>query len=146
MAPIIEEKLSFVEHITAIASNIIGSWWMIIFQTIAIGTWFYLNIAHNSPTGRFDNERYDTLRLMLGFQSVYTAPLILMAQRRIGAQDRKVLHGIADDEKHAMEIRLQAMERRIRLEEKIDRLILAQLGASVISQPTSETPSTSTTT
>lgn len=142
MAPIIEEKLSFVEHITAIASNIIGSWWMIIFQTIAIGTWFYLNIAHNSPTGRFDNERYDTLRLMLGFQSVYTAPLILMAQRRIGAQDRKVLHGIADDEKYAMEIRLQAMERRIRLEEKIDRLLLAQLTAQA---PTSETPSTSTT-
>jgi len=142
MAPIIEEKLSFVEHITAIASNIIGSWWMIVFQTIAIGMWFYLNVAHNSPTGRFDNERYDTLRLMLGFQSVYTAPLILMAQRRIGAQDRKVLHGIADDEKYAMEIRLQAMERRIRLEEKIDRLLLAQLTAQA---PTSETPSTSTT-
>lgn len=139
----VEDKLSFVEHITAVASNIIGSWWMIVFQTFAIGTWFFLNVSSHSPTGRFDNERYDILRLMLGFQSVYTAPLILMAQRRIGAQDRKVLHGIADDEKHAMEIRLQAMERRIRLEEKIDRLLLAQLTAQA---PTSETPSTSTTT
>jgi len=119
-----EDRLTFIERITVIASNIIGSWWMILAQSIMIGLWFYLNISPSSPTGKFDNERYDMLRLVLGFQSVYTAPLILMAQRRIGAQDRKVLHGIADDEKQAMEFRLRAMERRIRLEEKIDRLLM----------------------
>jgi len=121
-----DDHPTFAHRCAGIASDIIGSWWMILFQTIAIGTWFYLNMAPGSPTGRFDNERYDTLRLVLGFQSVYTAPLILMAQRRIGAQDRKVLHGIAGDEKHAMELRIQAMERRIRLEEKIDKLLEAK--------------------
>lgn len=110
-------------HITTIASNIIGSWWMITLQTVIIGTWFCLNLLPNSPTGRFDNDRFDTLRLLLGLQSVYTAPLILMAQRRAVAKDRKVLHDIDGLEQRAMGIRLDAMERRIRLEEKIDRLL-----------------------
>ena len=110
-----------------LASNIIGSWWMIVLQTLVISVWFGLNLVPGSPTGRFDNEHFDTLRLILGFQSVYTLPLILMAQRRVGASDRKVLHEIDEYERQAAAARLQAVERRIRLEEKIDRL-LAQKG------------------
>ena len=126
-----EEKLTFAQRITAIASNIIGSWWMIAAQTIVISAWFYLNLVPNPLTGRFDNERFDTLRLLLGFQSVYTAPLILMAQRRVGAQDRKVLHEIDASERQATLLRIEAMERRIRLEEKIDRLLaVSEHGAS----------------
>lgn len=121
------EEESFLARVTAVASNIIGSWWMIVLQTFAIATWFWLNTSSHSPTGRFDNERYDTLRLMLALQSVYTAPLILMAQRRVGARDRKVLHEIDESERKAAHLRLDAMERRIRLEEKVDRL-LAQRG------------------
>src|SRR5271166_984993 len=89
------------DRVTTFASDIIGSWWMIGFQTLAILTWFWLNMSAHSPTGRFDNERYDTLRLVLGFQSVYTAPLILMAQRRVGARDRKVLDEIDEYERAA---------------------------------------------
>lgn len=110
-------------RITLFASNVIGSWWMIVIQTIAISAWFYLNLMPGSPTGRFDNERFDTLRLLLALQSVYTAPLILMAQRRVAGKDRKVLYEIADDERKAMEIRLDAADRRVRLEEKVDRLL-----------------------
>lgn len=113
----------FLSRITLFASNVIGSWWMITIQTVAIGAWFYLNLIPSSPTGRFDNERFDTLRLLLALQSVYTAPLILMAQRRVAGKDRKVLYEIADDEKQAMHIRRDAMERRVRLEEKVDKLL-----------------------
>jgi uncharacterized membrane protein len=113
----------FFSHVTTVASGVIGSWWMIVAQTIAISAWFWLNLSHNSPTGRFDNERFDTLRLLLGFQSVYTAPLILMAQRRVGARDRKVFNEVNEFERQAMELRWRAEERRIRLEEKIDRLL-----------------------
>jgi uncharacterized membrane protein len=119
----VAEHEGFFSRITTVASGVIGSWWMILAQTVCIAAWFWLNLAHCSPTGRFDNERFDTLRLLLGFQSVYTAPLILMAQRRVGAKDRKVLHEVHDHELQAMELRLRAEERRIRLEEKVDKLL-----------------------
>lgn len=106
----------FFTRVTTIASNIIGSWGMIVGQTILVGIWFCLNLVPDSPTGKFDNSRFDTLRLLLALQSVYTAPLILMAQRRTGAKDRAVLHEVNDASR-------EAMERRNRLEEKIDRLL-----------------------
>lgn len=92
-------------------------------QTVIITAWFLLNLLPSSPTGHFDNVRFDTLRLLLALQSVYTAPLILMSQRRVAGRDRKVLYEIADDERAAMDLRKEAMERRIRLEEKVDRLL-----------------------
>lgn len=126
-APAPEEKEDFLTRITIFASNVIGSWWMIALQTVVIGVWFYLNLMPDSPTGRFDNEHFDTLRLLLALQSVYTAPLILMAQRRVAGKDRKVLYELADDERLAMDLRRDAQLRRIRLEEKVDRL-LAKMG------------------
>lgn len=127
MAPSPDEKEDFLAQITTFASNVIGSWWMIGIQTVAIGVWFLLNLLPESPTGHFDNSRFDTLRLLLALQSVYTAPLILMAQRKVAGKDRKVLYEIADEEHKAMDIRRDAMERRIRLEEKVDKL-LAKMG------------------
>jgi uncharacterized membrane protein len=111
------------DRITSHASNVIGSWWMIVLQTLVVATWFCLNLIPSSPTGRFDNQHFDTLRLLLALQSVYTAPLILMAQRRVGAKDRQVLLEIDRAERQAAEGRLRALERRDRLEEKIDRLL-----------------------
>lgn len=122
-----EEKETFLEQITTFASDVIGSWWMIGLQTVVISAWLALNLMPDSPTGKFDNERFDTLRLLLAFQSIYITPLLLMSQRRSRRADRKVLDEIADDEHEAMVIRHEAQERRIRLEEKVDKL-LARLG------------------
>lgn len=122
MRAIEDERLGLGARITTFASNIIGSWWMIALQTVSIGLWFGLNIVSNPWVSRWDNDKFDLLRLALNLQSVYTAPLILMAQRRIGAKDRKVLYEIADDERQASLLRAEAQGRRIRLEEKVDRL------------------------
>lgn len=127
MAPLHEEKEDLLSRITTFASNVIGSWWMITLQTLIIASWLGLNLMPDSPTGKFDNERFDTLRLLLALQSVYTTPLILMAQRRVVGRDRKVLYELADDEREAMEIRREAQLRRVRLEEKVDKL-LAKMG------------------
>lgn len=128
MAPLHEEeKEDLLSRITTFASNVIGSWWMITLQTLIIASWLGLNLMPDSPTGKFDNESFDTLRLLLALQSVYTTPLILMAQRRVVGRDRKVLYELADDEREAMEIRREAQLRRVRLEEKVDKL-LAKMG------------------
>ena len=111
-----DEKLSIIQRVTDVASDIIGSWWMIVAQTVGIAGWFLLNLTPHSPTGHFDDKTFDLLRLLLAFQSAYTAPLILMAQRRIARKDRRVLYEIDAAER-------EAMERRKRLEEKVDALI-----------------------
>lgn len=122
-----EQKETFLTHITTIASNIIGSWWMIVIQTIVIAGWVFLNLCPHSFVQRFDTEKLDWLRFLLSLQSLYASPLILMASRRTAKRDRKVLYHLDNQEHHAMELRVQAMERRIRLEEKVDKL-LAKLG------------------
>ena len=124
-----DEKLSIAQRFTDFASDVIGSWWMIAAQTLAILTWFFLNLWPDSPTGHFDDRTFDLLRLLLAFQSAYTAPLILMAQRRQARKDRKVLYEIDGREREAATIRKDAQERRARLEEKVDRL-LDRLGES----------------
>jgi len=118
---------NFFTRITDIASNIIGSWWMIISQTIVIGLWVFLNVSPLSPVEQFDTDKLDWLRMLLSLQSLYAAPLILMASRRSAKKDRAVLYELDAHERHAMELRIQAMERRIRLEEKVDRLLLQKL-------------------
>ena len=75
----------------------------------------------------FDSAKLDWLRFLLSLQSLYASPLILMASRRAAKKDRAVLHDLDEQEHHAMDLRMQAMERRIRLEEKVDRL-LAKMG------------------
>ena len=124
-----DDERAFFVRITTFASNVIGSWWMIIGQTIVISLWVFLNLSSHSPVVRFDTEKLDWLRFLLSLQSLYAAPLILMASRRTAKKDRAVLYEVDAHERAATEIRLQAMERRVRLEEKIDRL-LAQLGSS----------------
>jgi len=121
------DEEDFLVRITSFASNIIGSWWMIGAQTIVIGLWVFLNVSSLSPVSRFDTEKLDWLRFLLSLQSLYASPLILMASRRVAKKDRAVLYELDMQEHAAMELRMQAMERRIRLEEKVDRL-LARMG------------------
>lgn len=124
-----DDERAFFVRITTFASNVIGSWWMIVGQTIVIGLWVFLNLSSHSPVARFDTEKLDWLRFLLSLQSLYAAPLILMASRRTAKKDRAVLYDVNEHERAATELRLQAMERRVRLEEKVDRL-LARLGSS----------------
>lgn len=119
VAPTSEEKPDFLERITTFASNVIGSWWMICAQTVGIIIW----VIVDRYFWNFDTPKLDWLRLTLTFQSLYASPLILMASRRAAKRDRKVLHDLDEHEHKAMELRLEAMERRIRLEEKVDKLL-----------------------
>jgi uncharacterized membrane protein len=129
MAASDDDERAFFVRITTFASNVIGSWWMIIGQTIVIGAWVFLNLSSYSPVARWDSEKLDWLRFLLSLQSLYAAPLILMASRRTAKKDRGVLYEVEAHERRATEVRLQAMERRVRLEEKVDRM-LARLGNS----------------
>lgn len=124
MATFDDDETAFFVRITTFASNVIGSWWMIVGQTIVIGLWIFLNLSSQSPIVPFDTDKLDWLRFLLSLQSLYASPLILMASRRIAKKDRAVLYEVDAHERAANEIRLQAMERRVRLEEKVDRLLL----------------------
>lgn len=96
-----------------IIARLVGSWKFIIFQTIMLLTWVYLNATHFF---NWDNYPFILMNLLLSLQAAYTAPMILMSQNRQNEKDRKMLH---DD------YRLdRSSNRKIkRIENKLDRII-----------------------
>ncbi|WP_413736997.1 DUF1003 domain-containing protein [Sodalis sp. RH21] len=70
------------DRITAI----IGTWTFIIIQSIIIAAW----CGYNLTVGKsgFDPYPFILLNLFLSFQAAYTAPAIMMSQKREGEVDR----------------------------------------------------------
>ncbi len=84
-------------------TEILGSWTFIIFQSVFLTIWIFLNIA--AWKNKWDPYPFVFLNLMLSFQAAYAAPIILMSQRRAGDRDRKKMElDFATDKKTKEEI------------------------------------------
>lgn len=97
----------------AVASTV-GSWTFILIQSFILAVWIVLN-----GTGYLGWDVYPFILLNLGlsFQAAYTAPFILMSQKRQASIDRATLE--ADLEANVEELaKLDRIE--IRLSEHID--------------------------
>jgi len=70
------------DQVTAVA----GSWRFIIIQSVILVFWIAANVM--GWLGAWDPYPFILLNLMLSFQAAYTAPIILMSQNRMAAQDR----------------------------------------------------------
>jgi uncharacterized membrane protein len=66
-------------------TNFVGSWKFVIFQTLFIIAWVFLNYF---GILKLDPYPFLFLTLFLSFQAAYTAPFILMSQKKLGEQDR----------------------------------------------------------
>jgi uncharacterized membrane protein len=66
----------------------LGSWTFIVVQSIFIVFWVTSNtlIWHRA----FDPYPFILLNLMLSFQAAYSAPIIMISQNRLAAQDRYI--------------------------------------------------------
>lgn len=98
-------------------ARLVGSWKFIIFQTLVLAGWVYLNVIHLL---RWDSYPFILMNLFLSLQAAYTAPMILMAQNRQNEKDRQILHDdflLDGDSNQRLKI----------LEEKLDILITKQL-------------------
>jgi len=68
-----------------VITNFMGSWKFILFQTGFIAFWVSFNYLGIT---KIDPYPFPILTLFLSFQAVYTAPFILMSQKKLGEQDR----------------------------------------------------------
>ena len=92
---------------------LVGSWRFIIFQSVVLLVWVYLNMK---GVVKFDPYPFILLNLVLSLQAAYTAPMILMAQNRQNEKDRKALYG-------DYELDYESHERLKLIEEKLDKLL-----------------------
>ena len=78
--------LTLGERIADLVAAVTGSWTFIVAQTLVLGLW----IAINAYGGKsWDPYPFILLNLVLSFQAAYAAPIIMMAQNRQAAIDRR---------------------------------------------------------
>jgi len=69
-----------------IVTGFVGSWWFIVFQTIVIGAWTYINLYHlENPV---DPYPFVFLNLLIAVETAYISPLIMMSQKNQEKKDR----------------------------------------------------------
>ena len=83
-----EEKLKFGDKIADKLSEVLGSWTFIGLQATVFACWMTINTIH--PKG-IDKYPFVFLNLIVGFESAFTAPILLMAGNRQSEHDRKKL-------------------------------------------------------
>lgn len=72
----------------ALVARIVGSWTFLLCQSGILMCYVFLN-AQLLAGQAFDPYPFILLNLCLSFQAAFTAPIILMAQNRTDAKDRK---------------------------------------------------------
>jgi len=94
-------------------TKIIGSWALIITQTVILIIWLALNLMGYVS---FDPYPFILMNLFLSMQAAYTGPVVMMSQNREEHRDRIKA-------KHAYELNLK-MEKEIQsLHKKLDLLL-----------------------
>lgn len=103
-----------------LASNLVGSWGYILFQTLFIGVWVSLNI-YGLVSG-WDPYPFIFLNLALSVLSAYAAPIILMTQNREAKLDRaRAINDLATDRRAERGIQ-DIRKTLVRLERKVDEI------------------------
>ena len=82
-----EEPLTFGQRLADRVTKSIGSWPLIIVQSVILLVWIVMNtIAWRQ---HWDPYPFILLNLFLSFQAAYAAPIIMMSQNRQNAKDRE---------------------------------------------------------
>ncbi len=109
------------QRLADIASNMLGSWNYILFQTFFIIIWVLLNIV--SWFSGWDGYPFIFLNLALSIMAAYTAPIILMSQNREADRDRKrAIIDLATDRSSERKIK-EVQKTLIRVEKKLNQLL-----------------------
>jgi uncharacterized membrane protein len=101
-------------------ANFVGSWRFIIFQTIILIIWMFLNL-HNVVD--FDPYPFILMNLVLSAQSAYATPMILMSSNRQSIKDREQLIKDLHVDENSNEVIRAILVLLIKLDEdlKLDR-------------------------
>lgn len=115
-----KKNKSRAQRMADLASNLVGSWGYILFQTLLIGIWISLNIY--GFISRWDPYPFIFLNLALSVLSAYSAPIILMTQNREAKLDRaRAINDLATDRRAERGIQ-DIRKTLVRLERKVDEI------------------------
>jgi len=112
--------LTLGERIADLVAAVMGSWTFIVAQSLVLCLW----IAANAYSGKaWDPYPFILLNLALSFQAAYAAPIIMMAQNRQSAIDRRKAEQDYDvNLKAELEIELLHQKMDLMREQEIKRL------------------------
>lgn len=116
------ESLTLGQHLADKVANGMGSWAFIIFQTIFVLVWMFLNVI--GIIYHWDPYPFILLNLLFSTQAAYAAPIIMMSQNRqserdrINAEEDYLTNVEAKKEIEALQRQLTAIE-----VEKLDKII-----------------------
>ncbi len=116
------ETLTFGDKISDAVASGMGSWKFIIWQSIFVVVWMFLNIV--GFIRHWDVYPFILLNLIFSTQAAYAAPIIMMAQNRQAGRDRVQAEEDyqtnidAKQEIEALQIHLSKIET-----EKLDKII-----------------------
>ena len=103
-----------------LVAAVMGSWTFIVAQTLALCLWIAINALSGKP---WDPYPFILLNLALSFQAAYAAPIIMMAQNRQAAIDRRRAEQDYDvNLKAELEIELLHQKMDLMREQEIKRL------------------------
>ena len=114
---LLEEQFSFGERAADWIANFVGTWKFIIGQSIILTFWVILNVA--AWMYHWDPYPFILMNLTLSLQAAYTAPLIMMSQKRQSGRDRLeahqdfLLNKKAEKETHAILKHLAAQDQAL---------------------------------
>ena len=119
-----------------------GSWPFITIFALFLAVWMILNTLILTGPARFDGPPFILLNLILSFTAAFQAPIIMMSQNRQAARDKREAiidfavnykaEAEVDDMQqhlHAIEARLERMERLLMLAVRSDITDLAPVDA-----------------
>lgn len=81
-----DDDLTFGDRAAEVAMHGMGSWTFIIVQSLIVVVWLILNSV--AWVHHWDPRPWIILNLLFSTQAAYAAPLILIAQNRLAANDR----------------------------------------------------------
>jgi uncharacterized membrane protein len=114
-----DKRLTMGDKVADRVAATVGSWRFIIIQSVTLALWIALNglawISH------WDPYPFILLNLALSFQAAYSAPIIMMSQKRMAAKDRLAAE-------HDYEVNRNAETEIEDLHAKLDALRQAQWG------------------
>ena len=82
-----KEKMKFGDKLADSVANGMGSWSFIIWQSIIVLIWMFLNIV--GFVKHWDVYPFILLNLIFSTQAAYAAPIIMMSQNRQNQRDRE---------------------------------------------------------
>lgn len=116
------ESLTVGQRLADWVANGMGSWRFIIWQTIFVLLWMFLNVV--GFIYHWDAYPFILLNLIFSTQAAYAAPIIMMSQNRQGERDRvQALEDYRTNQEAKVEIEaLQIQLNKIETE-KLDKII-----------------------